>query len=289
MNEQRVGGQPVFDGIIRVFPRKTSYTPDDPYAFVGMPPMPEWIPEHKEIHISCAFTWDMDYCEELAYQWEGVTNKPVKLGGPAYHSEAHDFIPGMYVRNGITFTSRGCNNHCPWCGVHDIEGDLKELPIVPGNIIQDNNFLACSKAHKDKVFEMLRGQHGIAFRGGLETNLIDDHFMENIQQLRIAELWLACDTDKALPMFMSAVEKLHKAGFNQNKIFCYSLIGRDIEAEEQRNRAIFNAGALPFSQLERDFTRIKTPYSEEWRHFERMWQRPAIIKAHMKEVNNVSD
>ena len=33
-----------------------------------------------------------------------------------------------------------CNNNCPWCIVPKIEGKLKELPIVPGNIIQDNNF-----------------------------------------------------------------------------------------------------------------------------------------------------
>lgn len=65
--------------IIRVFPQRTSFTPDDELAFVGMPPL--IIPEHDEIHISCTFTWDKKYCEELAYQWEGRTNKPVKLGG----------------------------------------------------------------------------------------------------------------------------------------------------------------------------------------------------------------
>ena len=151
--------------IIRVFCRKTSYTPTDDMAFVGPPPG-LFIPEHDEIHISCTFTWDMDYAEELAFQWEGVTNKPVKLGGPAYHSAADDFTPGMYVRKGIIFTSRGCNNNCPWCGVRQIEGTLRELPITPGNIIQDNNFLQCSRQHKDKVFDMLRTQRGIAFRGG---------------------------------------------------------------------------------------------------------------------------
>ena len=47
--------------IIRVFPTKTSYTPIDDYVFIGMPPF--IIPEHDEIHISCTFTWDRDYCE----------------------------------------------------------------------------------------------------------------------------------------------------------------------------------------------------------------------------------
>ena len=274
--------------ILRVFPKRTSYTPDDDLAFVGMPPMADFIPEHDEVHVSCTFTWDMDECEDLAYQWEGVTKKPVRLGGPAYHSPTDDFTPGLYVKKGIIFTSRGCNNNCPWCGVRQIEGKLRELPITPGNVIQDNNFLQCSRAHKEKVFDMLRSQHGIAFRGGLETDLIDDHFISNITSLRIAELWLACDTDAQLPRFKAACEKLTSAGFTRNQIRCYSLIGHDMEAEEQRNREIWRIGAMPYSQLERDFSREKTEYSAEWRAFERRWQRPAIMKAHMREVEHES-
>ncbi len=267
--------------IIRVFCRETSYTPKDDYAFVGDPPG-LFIPEHDEVHISVPFTWDKPAAEELAYKWEGVTNKPVKLGGPAYHSEAGDFVPGLYVRKGITFTSRGCDNNCPWCGVREIEGKLREIPITPGNIVNDNNFLQCSRAHKDKVFDMLRTQRRISFRGGLETALVDDHFVDAIRGLRIDELWLACDTDGSLPAFRRACEKLKSAGFSREKIRCYSMIGKDMEAEEARNREIFLAGAMPFSQLYRDFTEEKTDYSPEWQAFERLWQRPALMKAHMK-------
>jgi len=271
------------NGIVRVFPAKTSYTPVDAMAFVGEPPG-LFIPPHEEVHISCTFTWDKGRCEYLKFLWEGVTDKPVKLGGPAYHSKAEDFVPGMYVRKGITFTSRGCNNNCPWCGVRQMEGRMKELPIHEGNIIQDNNFLQCSRQHKDKVFDMLRKQRGVCFRGGLESKLVDDHFVDNITSLHIAELWLACDTDAALPAFKKACEKLKKAGFSREKIRCYSMIGHDMEKEEARNREIWNAGAMPFSQLERDFTEKKTEYSKEWRDFERAWQRPAIMKARMKEA-----
>jgi hypothetical protein len=172
------------NGIIRVFPNRNQYTPDDDYAFVGLPPL--IIQEHKEIHISCAFTWDKKYCEELAFDWEGRTNKPVKIGGPAYNSEVHEFIQGMYIKKNIVFTTRGCNNHCPWCCVPRIEGKLKELPICQGNIIQDNNFLQSSRQHKEKVFDMLRTQKGICFKGGLEADLVDDHFISNITSLRIS-------------------------------------------------------------------------------------------------------
>ncbi len=89
--------------IIRVFTHKTSYTPVDDYAFVGLPPLT--LPEHKEVHVSCAFSWDKDKAEELAFQWEGRTNKPVKLGGTAYKSPTWDFVPGMYVKRNIIFTT----------------------------------------------------------------------------------------------------------------------------------------------------------------------------------------
>ena len=272
--------------ILRVFPKKTSATPDDELVFIGPPPMPYFIPEHDEVHVSCTFTWDMDEAEDLAYQWEGATNKPVKLGGPAYQSPTDDFTPGLYVKKGIIFTSRGCNNNCPWCGVRKIEGKLRELPIYEGNVIQDNNFLQCSRQHQEKVFDMLRSQRGICFRGGLETGLIDDNFIDNITSLRIAELWMACDTDAALPAFLDKCRKLAAKGFTRHQLRCYSLIGNDMEAEEERNQQIWRAGAMPFSQLRQGFDRQVTEYSGAWKEFERLWQRPALEYAHMRAVEN---
>jgi len=268
--------------IIRVFPRKTSYTPNDDMAFIGMPTL--LIPEHDEIHISCTFTWDRLYCEELAFQWEGRTNKPVKLGGPAFGSVAEDFKQGMYIKKNIIFTTRGCNNNCPWCGVPNIEGKLKELPICEGNVIQDNNFLQASRRHKDEVFEMLKHQKAICFKGGLEADLIDDHFINGISDLRISELWLACDTDARLPGFKKACEKLSKAGFNREKIKCYVLsYGKDRDKDEARARAVYESGAMPFVQLYRDFSDKKTLYDADWNAWARMWQRPAATRAHMEK------
>lgn len=273
---------------IRVFPQKTSYTPDDDMAFIGMPPL--LIPEHKEIHISCTFTWDKAYCEELAFQWEGRTNKPVKLGGPAFGSAAEDFIQGMYIKKNIIFTTRGCNNNCPWCCVPKLEGKLKELPVYKGNIIQDNNFLQANRMHKDKVFEMLKHQKSICFKGGLEAGLIDDHFISGISNLRISELWLACDTDARLPEFKKACEKLSKAGFNREKIKCYVLsYGKDRNKDEARAQAVYEAGAMPFVQLYRDFSDEKTEYSADWNAWARMWQRPAATRAHMEKGTDYKD
>lgn len=266
--------------IIRVFPHRNSYTPDDDLAFFDEPGL--FIPDHDEVHVCCVFTWDIERCKELQFQWQGVTNKPVKLGGPAFGDAAGEFVPGMYVRQGITFTSRGCNNSCPWCFVPKREGKLRELPIVAGNVIQDNNFLQCSKTHRENVYSMLQDQRKISFRGGLETRLLTDWDIEQMAKLRINELWLACDTKGAIDSIQVACEKLHAAGFSQNKIRCYVLIGDDRQENENRLKSVYNAGALPFAQLFQPVERIE--YSREWKQFARVWSRPAVYKSVMREA-----
>lgn len=278
--------------VLRIFPNnRNQYTPTDNLIYCAnynlQPPILEQFPNFDEIHISCSFTWDKAFCQDLKYQLEGVTDKPVKLGGVAFGSPAEDFNQGIYIKSNIIFTSRGCNNNCPWCIVPKLEGKLRELPICQGNVIQDNNFLMTSKSHKDKVFEMLKTQKGICFKGGLECELIDNHFVQAIKGLRIAELWLACDTDADIPAFKKACEKLVKAGFNRNKIKCYVLsYGKNMDADEARARTVYEAGAMPFMQLYRDFSETKTTYSKDWNNFARMWQRPAATMAHMEKGTN---
>ena len=237
------------------------------------------------------FTWDREFCQKLQWQFRGFTDKPVKLGGPAFRSATPDFTPGLYVREGVTFTSRGCGNNCPWCMVPKVEGKLKELPITPGNIIQDNNFLQTSKAHQDKVFEMLQDQKRICFKGGLEADLIDDHFVEHVKAIKphIKELWLACDTPASLKAFQGACEKLRAAGFSREKIKCYVLINGELEENEQRLSAVYNAGAMPFAQLYREYSGKKTTYSKEIEKFARSWQRPPAILAHMENGTDFRD
>ena len=276
--------------ILRVFPERTSYTPTGDLVFIGRPPFKEMIPEHDEIHVSCTFTWDYDECKLLKEEWEDRTGSEVKLGGIAAGSKVGKFTPGLYIKNGFTFTSRGCDNGCPWCMVPKLEGGLRELDIIhPGNIIQDNNFLQCTRKHKDRAFEMLRSQHSICFKGGLQADLIDDHFLENIKSLRVAELWLACDSSGALPGAVDAINKLSNAGFKRKKISCYVLIGDDMDENEDRCREIYNAGAMPRAQLYRDYSSVKTKYSADWRKFASMWQRPAATIAHMEQGTSYKD
>lgn len=273
--------------IIRVFPRRTNLTPTDEYAFYDVPGM--FIPNHDEVHICTVFTWDIKRGEWLRDSWQDHTDKPVKLGGPIYGDYHDDFIPGMYLKPGVTFTSRGCNNQCGFCLVPSREGKLRELtPIHPGNIVQDNNFMQCSKEHRRKTYDMLKTQRNIEFSGGIEAARLTEWDVEQMRGLRVKQIFLACDTKAAIKSLEKAVKMLHAGGFDltkqgeaaRNKIRSYVLVGDNRQENEERLKRVYEIGALPFAQLFKPIEPIT--YSKEWTRFERTWQRPAATRACMK-------
>lgn len=263
--------------IIRVFARKTTFTPDDEYSFFDVPPFKEFLPQFDEVHVVVVFTWDIQKGKKLQRAWQDITDKPVLMGGPAFNDPCEgEFVPGRYVKSGVTFTSRGCPNNCKFCLVPRREGKIRECQIKLGNIIQDNNFLACSRKHRQKVYDMLKTQKQISFRGGLEPSRLNDWDVEEMRSLKISDLWLACDTKSRMKPFQEACSKLKKAGFSQNKIRCYVLIGDDMKENEARLRSVYESGALPFAQLFQPPQYIE--YSREWKQFARTWSRPAAYK-----------
>lgn len=261
--------------ILRVFPRRTSFTPNDPFAFIGDPPL--WRPLADEVNVSVAFTWDISEGQRLVKAW-GEYYPVVKIGGPAMCDKPDGFIPGMYVKLGVTFTTRGCNNDCPWCLVPENEGKLVEIKnFAPGWIVQDNNLLQASTEHISRVLDMLRVQHKAAvFSGGLQSNLVTDWFVEQLKTIRVEQLFLAADTVGALKSLERAIQKLSFLG--RHKLRVYVLIGQDIEADKKRLQTVWDLGGLPFAQLYQPPDKF-IKYSHEWRVLARTWSRPAAMFA----------
>ena len=264
--------------VIRVFPRRTSHTPSDGMAFVGDPSL--WVPEADEVHISCTFTWDIREAERLQQAWQPYA-PVVRLGGPAFGSPTDGFTAGLYVRQGITFTSRGCPRRCPFCLVPDREGPLRLLPIMPGRVVGDNNFLACPPSHRKAVYQMLSAQRRAAvFSGGLQASLVTDEIADELRGLRISEVFLAADSEGAVRPLREATRRLSFLG--RQKLRCYVLCGYDgetIQQAETRLEAVWDAGCLPFAQLYQAPTPRRTEYSADWRRLQKAWSRPAATKA----------
>lgn len=267
--------------IIRVFPRRTRYTPDDVDVRINTPP--GLFDEADEIHISVAFTWDRERAEKLAYQWERIA--PVKIGGPGVGTRGEEFVPGRYLKNGFTITSRGCPNRCWFCQVWKRDGIVRELEVKQGNYIADDNLLACSDAHIEKVFDMLASQRRIEFSGGLEARRLRSWHVERIAKLKPTQLFFSYDTEEDLDALIEAGRLLQSANISDHVLRCYVLCGypKDtITKAEQRMFEVVEAGFMPTAMYYRSqFSPEQKP--KDWVKFQREWSRPAIMRQKMKK------
>lgn len=265
------------DPVIRVFARRTKWTPVDDLAFYDEPPLFE-LPD-LPVRVSVTFSWDLVRGWSLYRAWRKRCRN-VQIGGPALSTPTNRpgrFTPGRFLREGITITSRGCPKRCLWCRVAWMEGPIRELPIRDGHIVQDNNLLACSRRHVEKVFAMLGRQRKAAeFKGGLDIDFMDPWHVDAFQRIRVAELWVACDTEAGLTRLDRAADLL--SDFPIEKRRCYAMIGRDEteQAAERRLEAIYARGFLPFAQLYQPPQRRE--YNRSWRALAKKWSRPAAYR-----------
>lgn len=261
--------------MIRVFPHRTHWTPDDALAFVGFPPL--FRPEDRSIpvRVSVVFKWHIEQAQKMAEAWRAFYDD-VQIGGPAFDDPGGEFTPGRFLKVGCTITSRGCPKKCGWCNVPKIwKGKIIELPIKSGWIVQDDNLLATSETHTRAVFDMLRAQkRRIYFNGGLDKHYLKSWHREMFDSIKIGELWFACDTEADIPWLEKAAVIL--AGLPQRKLRCYTMIGYDgetLEAAVKRCERVFEMGFMPFTQLyQPNETKV---YPLEWREVRRKWSRPA--------------
>ena len=267
--------------VARIFPRKTKASPTDELAFFGPPGM--FPPDVDEVHISVAFTYDLDHADWLAQQWVHVAD--VKIGGPATGEAGGEFVPGQYLRKGYVITSRGCPNKCWFCSVWKREGTLRELPITEGWNVLDDNLLACSRDHVERVFSMLECQNGVEFTGGLEAARLEWWHVERLSEVKPKQVFFAYDTHDDLEPLWVAGEMFKKAGWKSHqRLRCYVLIGHPkdtIDKAEIRLKQAAQAGFMPMAMLWRNKA---GETSIPWRRFQRSWARPAMMRRKLKTI-----
>ncbi len=272
------------DAIIRVFPERNKWTPDDPLAFVGEPPLFRPGTPDTPVMVSVTFTWWRKRAEEIANSWR-MFYKDVRIGGPAYDDPGDEFEPGMFLKSGCTITSRGCPKKCGWCSVPYREGAQRLLTIKPGWIVQDNNLLSTPEQHFANVFEMLRAQdRSIYFNGGLDKHFLKPWHVQFFDSVPIGELWWAADVPDDFRWLVKVKELFSHIPIR--KMRCYTMIGYEGETlaeAEKRIENIFDLGFMPFSQLyQPPFADVPAKiYGLDWKAVNRKWSRPA---AYMKGV-----
>jgi hypothetical protein len=266
--------------MIRVFPRKTSATPTDKLVRFSTP---EMFDETDEIHISVTFTYDLKHAEWLEKNWRHVA--PTKMGGPALNDLGGEFVPGRYLKQGYTITSRGCPNKCWFCSVWKREGNIRELEIKDGYDVLDSNLLACSDDHIKKVFDMLsRQKERPRFTGGLEPKRMKSWIAKELKKLKPSACFFAYDTpDDYEPLrecsqILKEVELLK----THHEYCCYVLCGfhnDTMDLAEKRLKQVFELGFLPFAMVYRD---KMGEITKEWARWARLWIRPWVVMARLR-------
>ncbi len=262
-------------GTIRVFPRRTRATPDDPAAFVGGPPLFLTPADVQVVHVSAAFTWDRREAARLAREWSfRFPRASVDVGGPAYGDPGGEFIPGMYLRDGYVITSRGCPNHCRRCFVPGREGQIRLLPIRDGFNILDNNLLACPPDHVAAVCTMLRKQTlgKPTFTGGLEALRLTPDLAAELLSTNPKRLFFAYDRlgdYQPLRRAVSIIRHLTnwRDGSMRQHVSCYILVGFEgdtIAAAEERIGAVIeiNVRAYPMYYRGEEFSRRPAEWAD---------------------------
>jgi hypothetical protein len=262
--------------VIRVFPRKTKWTPDDELAFVGDPPL--FRPPDQSVKISIAFKWDLPEAERLYRSWR-TYYEDVDIGGPAIGEKEGDFVPGLFLKKGAVITSRGCRNQCWFCEVWKRNGDLRELPIMEGYSVMDDNILQTSDKHFDAVCEMLKWQKKKPiFSGGLEAKILTKERAEKLISLK-PYLYFAYDTEDDYEPLVEAIKLLRSLNSSTGHwISSYCLIGYEGDTQskaEKRLINIKNLGVVPMALLYRD--EHGKHLDKSWLGFQKRWARPALI------------
>lgn len=273
--------------LIRVFPRKNRATPDDSMAYFGPPDL---FAEADEVHVDCTFTADKPRAEQLAEHWKHVA--PTKVDGVAYGNVGMEFIPGRYIKPGYTFTSRGCPRRCWFCSVWKRQPQATPLPIQDGWNILDDNLLACPESHVRAVFAMLNRQgRRIEFTGGLEALALEDYQVGLLADMRPRpNCFFAYDPGDPFETLKSAADRLISAGFTacSHRLRAYVLIGYpkdSLDAADKRLQSMMGIGFTPHAMLWQPETPSAERYKPglEWKRFQRLWARPAIIHSAFAE------
>lgn len=198
-----------------------------------------WI-EDRILYASIPFTWELEAVEyklrQMSFEWDYAL-----VGGPAVklvpgmfnrlsNVRVGDYYPGVLqkINPRATRTTVGCLRYCKFCGVRRIEGEFRELadwPDLP--VICDNNLLAASDRHFDRVIERLQGHWSVEFSFGLDARLMTKPRAKQIAGLKLKKrgVRLALDHASYAIKWLAAVNMLLEAGVAKRNLASFILCG----------------------------------------------------------------
>jgi hypothetical protein len=159
-----------------------------------------------------------------------------------YQKPDYDLYPSTYSQG---YTTRGCVRNCPWCIVHDKEGQYTRHQYVDEFhdsmfdtvMIMDNNWLA----DKDWFFEntdIILDDGLKVIEHGMDIRLLDKEIAQRLSEMKFAKpMKFAFDQPREKGSVLYGLKLLRDAGVNirQNVMF-YVLVGYNTTVEEDLYR-----------------------------------------------------
>ena len=227
------------------------------------------------------FSPDYDYSQILCDNIEkGGTGYDIKKHLPREIENSNWMDYPLYPQCdfSIQFFSRGCIRHCPFCLVHEKEGNITSVNPVDLNPkgqwieVLDNNFFANPEWHK--AIDYLSGKKQPVKLHGVDVRIMNEEQAYYLNKLKMKQnVHIAWDLPELdLTDRLKEMIKFVKP----YKITCYVLVGFNstIEQDLFRLNTLKNLGITPFVQPYRDFNNERTPANYELdlaRWANRMW------------------
>ena len=225
---------------------------------------------YDRIYKSKIFTFTAD--DMTPWQCEvvrGGTGYDIKsrLPDEIEHTREMDYSIYPQYPFSIQFFSRGCIRRCPFCLVHDKEGDMHQVEPVQLNPrgkwieVLDNNFFA-NPEWRGAVDHLRKCNQPVKFHG-VDVRIMDEEQAYAINSLRLKNgVHIAWDLPQIdLTDRLEAMTKYIKS----YKIVCYVLVGFNSTREQDlfRLRTLKRLGILPFVMPYRDYDNQRKPSQYE--------------------------
>ncbi len=209
-------------------------------------------------YFSIVFSWDLwNWCQNIKPHL--FDNKKYIVGGPAVLAHPEWVPEWIEIRKNMdkpilpkhcslaTRTTLGCIRKCPFCIVPEMEGKFRELDDWENKpVLIDNNLLACSRKHFDKVIDRLKKLDWSDFNQGLDVRLLTEYHAERFAELKNPYIRLSLDDTKTESQFLRGFSLLLDAHIPVSKISVYVLIGYNDSPEDAlyRLNLVKSLGAL---------------------------------------------
>ena len=140
-----------------------------------------------------------------------------------------------------------------------IEGEFRELSAwQPARLVCDNNILAASRRHFDRVIDSVKHIEGVDFNQGLDKKELKDWHIDRLQDLDKPMIRFAWDDVNEEPALRDAISKMLAAGFPHSRMTVYVLIGWNDTPEDAMYRFVILRDVLRVATFPMRYQSLKS-------------------------------